>query len=195
MNFRVERLLWCRHISCSMCKRRGRFDARSNIWTDGVGNLFGGRFRIYGLLSVSISYIYIRMRFGLQTVRVCLFIQYTIALSSLWKLIGRHWTYKMPVRYILSSVWVRSSIFSPLSLIQHVVLYVFSLSISLVMIERINIFYLFIIIMSEVRTITHCLGLGHKTMVPAVCISIFLCANISIILIIKSLSNNSCVCI
>ena len=32
------------------------------------------------------------------------FVQYTISLSSLRKLIGRHWTYKMPVRYILSSV-------------------------------------------------------------------------------------------
>ena len=37
----------------------------------------------------------------------------TISLSSLCKLIWRHWTYKMPVRYILSSVWVRLSIFSP----------------------------------------------------------------------------------
>ena len=44
----------------------------------------------------------------------CLFVQYTISLSSLCKLIWRHWTYKMPVRYILSSVWVRLSIFSPL---------------------------------------------------------------------------------
>ena len=41
-----------------------------------------------------------------------LFVQYTILLSSLCKLIWRHWTYKMPVRYILSSVWVRLSIFS-----------------------------------------------------------------------------------
>ena len=47
------------------------------------------------------------------------------------------WTYKMSVRYILSSVWVRLNIFSPLSIIQYVGLYVFSLPISLVMIERI----------------------------------------------------------
>ena len=45
------------------------------------------------------------------------------------------WTYKMPVRYILSSVWVRLSIFSALSIIPYVGLYVFSLSISFVMIE------------------------------------------------------------
>ena len=50
----------------------------------------------------------IRIRFGLQI--VLFFVQYTISLSSLCELIWRHWTYKMPVRYILSSVWVRLSI-------------------------------------------------------------------------------------
>ena len=35
---------------------------------------------------------------------VHLFVYYTISLSSLCKLIWGHWTYKMPVRYILSSV-------------------------------------------------------------------------------------------
>ena len=34
---------------------------------------------------------------------------------------------------------------------------------------------LIIIIKSEVWTITHCLGLGHETMVCAVCLSVFLC--------------------
>ena len=48
---------------------------------------------------------------------------------------------KMPVRYILSSVWVRLSIFSALSIIQYLGLYVFSLPISLVMIERIYIYF------------------------------------------------------
>ena len=81
---------------------------------------------------------------------------------------------KMSVRYILSSVWVRLSIFSALSIIQYVGLCVFSLPISLVMIERIYILCLIIIIKSEVWTITHCLGLGHETMVSAVCLSIFL---------------------
>ena len=80
----------------------------------------------------------------------------------------------MPVRYILSSVWVRLGIFSPLSIIQYVGLYVFSLPISLVMIERIYILCLIIIIKSEVWSISHCLGLGHETMVFAVCRSIFL---------------------
>ena len=106
--------------------------------------------------------------------RTRLFVQYTISLWSLCKLIWRHWTYKMPVRYILSTVWVRLSIFSPLSTIQYVGLYVFSLPISLVMIERIYILCFIIIIKSEVWTITLCLGLGHETMVSAVCLSIFL---------------------
>ena len=103
-----------------------------------------------------------------------LFVQYTISLSSLCKLIWRHWIYEMPVRYILSSVWVRLSIFSPLSIIQYVGLDVFSSPISFVMIERIYMLCLIIIIKSEVWTITHCVGLRHETMVSAVCLSIFL---------------------
>ena len=58
-------------------------------------------------------------------------------LSSLCKLIWGHWTYEIPVRYILSSVWVRLSSFSQLSIIQYMGLCVFSLRISLVMIEKI----------------------------------------------------------
>ena len=50
----------------------------------------------------------------------------------------------------------------------------FSLPISFVMIEKIYIPCLIIIIKSEVWTITHWLGLGHETMVCAVCLSIFL---------------------
>ena len=103
-----------------------------------------------------------------------LFVQYTISLSSLSKLIWRHWTYEMPVRYILSSVWVRLSILSQLSIVQYVGLCVFRLPISLVMIEIIYILCLIIIIKSEVWTITHCFGFGHQTMVCAVCLSIFL---------------------
>ena len=73
--------------------------------------------------------------------RTRLFVQYTISLSSLCKFIWRHWTYKMPVWYILSSLWLRLSILSPLSIIQYVGLYVFSLPISLVIIERIYIYF------------------------------------------------------
>ena len=115
-----------------------------------------------------------RIRFGLQIVFVCLYntpSHYHHCANFIW----RHWTYKMPVRYNLSSVWVRLSIFSQLlSIIQYVGLCVFSLPISFVMIERIYILCLIIIIKSEVWTIAHCLGLGHETMVCAVCLSIFL---------------------
>ena len=56
---------------------------------------------------------------------------------------------------------------------QYVGLCVFSLPISLVMIGRIYILCLIIIIKSEVWNFTHCLGLGHETMVSAVCLSTF----------------------
>ena len=70
----------------------------------------------------------IRIRFGLQIVLVCFYrTPYHYHHCALCKLIWRHCTYKMPVRYILSSMWVRLSIFSPLSIIQYVGLYVFSL--------------------------------------------------------------------
>ena len=113
-----------------------------------------------------------RIRFGLQIVFVCLYItpsHYHHCANCIW----RHRTYKMPVRYNLSSVWVRLSMFSQLSIIQYVGLCVFSLPISFVMIEIIYILCLIIMINSEVWTITHCLGLGHETMVSVVCLSIF----------------------
>ena len=104
--------------------------------------------------------------------RVRLFVHYTISLSSLCKLIWGHWTYEMPVRYILSSVWVRLSIFSQLSIIQYMGLCVFGLPIPLWWLREYTL-CLIIIIKSEVWTIIHCLGLGHETMVCAVCLSIF----------------------
>ena len=77
------------------------------------------------------------VQFMMSSNIIRLFVHNTISLSSLCKLIWRHWTYKMPVRYILSNVWVRISIFSQLSILQYVGLCVFSLPISLVMIEMI----------------------------------------------------------
>ena len=44
--------------------------------------------------------------------------------NSIW----RHWSYKMPVRYNMSSVWVRFCIFSQLSIVEYVGLCVFSLT-------------------------------------------------------------------
>ena len=69
---------------------------------------------------------------------------------------------------------IRLSIFSQLSIIQYVGLCVFNLPIHFAMIERIDILWLIIIMKSEVWTITHYLGLGHETMVCAVCLSLFL---------------------
>ena len=116
-----------------------------------------------------------RIRFGLQILFVCLYItpsHYHHCVNFIWS----HWTVKMPVRCNLSSVWVRLSIFSQLSILQYVGLCVFSLPIFFVMIDRTYILCLIIIIKSEVWTITHCLGLGHETMVCAVCLSIFVSA-------------------
>ena len=98
-----------------------------------------------------------------------------ISLSSLSKHIWRHWTYTMPIRCILSSVWVRFSIFPQLSILQYMGLCDLILPISPVMIARIYILCLIIIIIkSEVWTIIHCLGLSDETIVCAVCLSIFL---------------------
>ena len=81
-----------------------------------------------------------RTRFGLQIVFVCLYItpsHYHHCANFIW----RHWTYKMPVRYNLSSVWVRLTIFSQLSSVQYVGLCVSSLPISFVMTWRIYIYF------------------------------------------------------
>ena len=77
------------------------------------------------------------VQFMMSSNIIRLFVHNTISLSSLCKLIWRHWTYKMPVRYVFSSVWVTLSIFSQLSIIQYMGLCVFSLPISLVIIEMI----------------------------------------------------------
>ena len=61
-----------------------------------------------------------RIRFGLQIVFVCLYItpsHYHHCAKFIW----RNWSYKMPVRYNLSSVWVRLSIFSQLSVIHYTI--------------------------------------------------------------------------
>ena len=111
-----------------------------------------------------------RIRFGLQIVFVCLYIT-TSHYHHCAKLIWRHWIYKMYVRYILSNVWVRLSMFSQLSIIQYMRLCVFSLAISLVMIERIYRLYYNHHQIGHTNGI-HCLELGHEAMVCTVCLSI-----------------------
>ena len=81
------------------------------------------------------------VQFMMSSNIIRLFVHNTISLSSLCKLIWRHWTYKMPVRYILSSVWMRLSTFSQLSIRQYMGLCVFSLPISIVMIEMYHIYF------------------------------------------------------
>ena len=68
--------------------------------------------------------------------RVRLFAVYTISLSSLCRLIWRHWTNKMLVRYMLPSVSLRLRLFLQLSFVQYMGLRVFSLPNSQVMIVR-----------------------------------------------------------
>ena len=68
--------------------------------------------------------------------RVRLFANYTILVSSLYRLIWRHWTTKMLVRYMMPSVCLRLRQFSQLSFIQYMGLCVFSLPNSPVMIVR-----------------------------------------------------------
>ena len=70
-----------------------------------------------------------RIRFCLQIVFVCLCI--TPSHYHHCANLSEDWTYKMPVRYSLSSVWVRLSIFSQLSIVHYMGLCVFSLPIPL----------------------------------------------------------------
>ena len=66
--------------------------------------------------------------------RVHFFADYTIWLSSLCRLIWRHWTTKMLAMHMLPNVCLRLRQFSQLSFIQYMGLCVFSLSYSPVMI-------------------------------------------------------------
>ena len=70
------------------------------------------------------------------TGHVRLFANYTISLSSLCRLIWRHWTNKMLVRYMLPNVCLRLRQFSQLSFVQYMGLRVFSLPNSPVMLVR-----------------------------------------------------------
>ena len=107
--------------------------------------------------------------------RLCSFVctLHHIIIIIVQTFIWGHWIFKMPVRYILSSVWVRLRIFSQLST-AHYMAYVFSVYPFPLWWLREYTLCLIIIIKSEVWTIIHCLGLGHETMLCAVSLSIFL---------------------
>ena len=86
--------------------------------------------------------------------RIRLLVHNTSSSLLLWKLIWRHWTYKMPVGYILSSMRVRLGIFSQLSIIQYMGC-VFSVYPSPLWWLRWYILRLIFIIKSEVWIILH----------------------------------------
>ena len=104
--------------------------------------------------------------------RVRLFANYTISLSSSCRLIWRHWTTNILVRYMLPSVYLRLRQFSQLSLIQYMGLCVFSLPNSPVMIVRMWTLFHYRHHTGSMNHY-HCLGLGHETMVCAVCLTMF----------------------
>ena len=66
------------------------------------------------------------------------------------------------------------------SLTQYIGLCVCSLPLCLMVIVRIGVLYFIIKITSEVRIISHCLELGYKTTLCAVCLSIFLYEHCSV---------------
>ena len=98
----------------------------SHIYPGNTGTLFP-------LLMFSLWYL---QMIGWPVGCVRLFADYTISLSSLCKLIWRHWTTKMFVWYMLPSVCLRLRRFSQLSFIRYMGLCVFSLPNSPVMILR-----------------------------------------------------------
>ena len=112
----------------------------------------------------------IRMHYGPDVV----YVYYTLHYPLIIAMSTYHWTHKMLVRHILSSVCLRLSQFTQLSFMQFMGLCVFRSPISFVMIARIFVLYLIINIRSEVWTIRHCLGLGDETVVCVVCLAMFL---------------------
>ena len=103
--------------------------------------------------------------------RVRLFADYTISLSSLCRLIWKHWTTKMLVRYIMPSVCLRLRQFSQLSLYSlygAVCLQLTQFSCD----DRENVY--FILLSSSNRKYESLTMLGHEKMVCAVCLTMFL---------------------
>ena len=86
------------------------------------------------------------VNYGLEVISVCL------SVSSFCGLIRRHWTYKLFVRYILSSGYLRLSQFSQSSFAQYMGLSCFSLPVSFVTIENVcNLSYYHL----QIRNINH----------------------------------------
>ena len=95
---------------------------------------------LFPLLMFSLSYL--QMIGYIMACRSCSFADYSFSLSSFCRLIWRHWSTKMLVRYKLPSVCLRLRQFSQLSFVQYMGLCVFSLPNSTVMTMRMcTLFY------------------------------------------------------
>ena len=105
--------------------------------------------------------------------RVRLFADYTISISSLCRLSWKHWTTKMLVRYMMPCVSKIKTILS-ITFIFTIWGCMSSAYPILLWWSRECVLYLIIIIKPEVWIINHYLGLGHETMVCAVCLTMFL---------------------
>ena len=128
------------------------------------------------------------VQFMMSSNIIHLFVHNTISLSSLCKLIWRHelikclsdifcwvceWDLAYSLSYPLYSIWGC----------------VFSVCQSPSWWLRWYILCLIIIIKSEIWTITHCLGLGHETMVCAVCLYYCIISEIANIIAVICLSS------
>ena len=115
-----------------------------------------------------------RIRFGLRIVSVCLYITPS-HYHNCANFISRHWTYKMPVRYNLSSVWVRLSIFSQLSVIHYTICGAVCFQFTHSLCDDWENIYTLSYYHHQIGSMNpFSLGLGHETTVCAVCLSIFL---------------------
>ena len=101
----------------------------------------------------------------------------TVSWSSICRLICKHWTYKMLVMYILCVS--KNKLILSIIFMQYMGLYVFILSIYLVMADRMCVLYFITIIKLEVWFIRHCLGLCYATMLCTVYLTMFFCSVIS----------------
>ena len=107
--------------------------------------------------------------------RIRLFAHFTNSLPSLCKNVRKHWTCKMCVTCILSSVCLKLSIFSESSYVQYMALCDISLPNSLLVIMTIFLFHFIIIIKSEIRLISNYFGLGNEIIVIDLCLIVFSC--------------------
>ena len=105
------------------------------VW-DGCTTIFCHLLHIYLGNTGTLFQLLMFSRLMFTASRVRVFADYTTSLSSLCRLIWRHWTNEMLVRYMLPSVCLRLRLFSQLSFIQYIGLCVFSLPNSPVMIVR-----------------------------------------------------------